>query len=174
VQTYRYDPVNCQAEVRRGDTLALSRTDYNSLGQADWTEDAPGNRTIYEYYGNGEVGAGKVRTITTPTDDWTDAPCVDPTGETCLQTYYEYDSTTPGQPVLHVWGDVPQPAAYSYDALGRLATLTTFRSGSGFENSSWPSPTGGDVTTWVYDSTTGLLTDKIDDAGKTTSYTTLG
>jgi len=170
-QTYTYDPVNCQAEVRRGDTLALSRTHYNSLGQADWTEDAPGNRTIYEYYGNGEVGAGKVRTITTPTDDWTDAPCVDPTGETCLQTYYEYDSTTPGQPVLHVWGDVPQPAAYSYDALGRLATLTTFRSGSGLENSSWPSPTGGDVTTWVYDSTTGLLTDKIDDAGKTTSYT---
>lgn len=165
-QTYTYDPSTREAKVIRPGVApyenTLIRTHYDSVGQIDWTEDALGSHTTYEYYGNGVAGAGKVSTIATPTDDPNDA--------TYVHTYYEYDPTTPGQPVLHVWGDVPQPAAYSYDAFGRLETLTTFRSGTGFENSSWPSPTGGDVTTWVIDQPTGLLLQKRDDAQQQVAY----
>ncbi|MBU6411212.1 MAG: hypothetical protein KGR98_12570, partial [Verrucomicrobia bacterium] len=116
--------------------------------------DPAGNTTTYAYYGVNQANAGKLECQTGPTGK---------------KTYYAY--TTQGQ-LYQTWGDVPYPAEYLYSQYGDLTNLITFRGGSGWTVSSWPSsPGAGDNTYWIYDDASGALLKKIDDQGNATTYT---
>ncbi len=69
-----------------------------------------------------------------------------------------------GRPT-RVWG-ATYPVAYEYDAYGRMTALKTYRQEGG----------AADVTTWIYDQATGLLTSKLyaDGNGLAYNYDALG
>lgn len=63
------------------------------------------------------------------------------------------------------------PTEYTYDAYGRMTHMYTYRSGTGFTGDTWPTGNDPDITEWIYQETTGLLEEKIDDAGNKVTYT---
>ncbi|MBQ9431266.1 MAG: hypothetical protein IJU44_06915, partial [Kiritimatiellae bacterium] len=58
-------------------------------------------------------------------------------------------------------GGATYPVRYAYDVFGNKVAMTTFRD---------ESQTGGDVTTWLYDEPSGLVTNKLYADGKGPSY----
>ncbi len=83
-------------------------------------------------------------------------------------TNFDYDAR--GQ-VAHTWGQATYPTWTEYDSFGRLWKLHTYRNEAGWNSATWPVGAGnGDVTTWGYQDSTGLLTSKTDAAGKAVSY----
>ena len=62
---------------------------------------------------------------------------------------------------------------YVYDSYGQRTELHTFRGGQNWSASLWPSSTTGtaDITKWIYQESTGLLTQKQDAALKGPVYT---
>ena len=133
-----------------GFTCAMS---YNSSGQLASKTDFTGLTTTYTYYPNGATGAGQVSTMTVG-------------GKT---TRYAY--TARGE-LYRSWGDVPYPGELVYDSFGDLTELHTFRGGTAWNGLTWPgNPGTPDVTTWQYQESTGLLTNKTDSAGRSVSYT---
>jgi len=144
--TFDYDALERRISVKEPRHQNAATTDYYTGTRQIFTEtDADGNTTAFEYYDNGETGAGQVKTVT----------------DALLQkSYFAYDDL--GRQT-RTWGETDYPQAYSYNAYGELATLTTYRDASDsidFTTASWPSPSGGDTTTWTYDAATGLLTRK--------------
>jgi YD repeat-containing protein len=124
---------------------------FASNGQVDWTEDAAGNKT-FRYY---DSSSGRLNKIT------------DSNGG---DTYYDY--TTRGE-LYRTWGDTPYPVEYSYDDWGRMSTMKTYRLGTYWDEATW-NATGagaGDLTTWLYQEATGLMTNKLDAASNGVSYT---
>ena len=85
-------------------------------------------------------------------------------------TRYGYD---PLGRVTNVWGDVPQPQWVEYDAYGQRWKLHTYRSDApAWAGTGWSEDAGpGDVTTWEYDESTGLVTAKWDALSKSVAYT---
>lgn len=71
---------------------------------------------------------------------------------------------------LHLGGAAASATAFDYDDRGRQTTMTTWRSGTSYDETNWPA-SGGDTTTWTPDPATGLLTQKKDAAGKVVDYT---
>ena len=71
------------------------------------------------------------------------------------------------------WGDGAHPVQYGYDSVwGQLTTMSTYRGGSGWDGSTWPSSPGtADTTTWSYDGPSGLLTTKTDALARAVSQT---
>jgi YD repeat-containing protein len=129
-------------------------TTYDDAGRVDSVTNERGDTTTYTYCGLNEQGAGQVKTITQTLNSVNKV------------TRYSYDAL--GR-VAHVWGDVPQPMEYEYVDLDESiqggpfekVTLKTYRGGSGWAGTSWPSSTGDpEVTVWTYDPATGLLTQK--------------
>lgn len=90
--------------------------------------------------------------------------------------YFSY--TTRGEK-FREWGQTTTPVEYSYDDLGRMKTMKTFRGGVGWTDDEWPgtggnagaSPGTADITTWNYNPSSGLLTSKTDAANKSVDYT---
>ncbi len=76
-----------------------------------------------------------------------------------LQQTVNTDYDVMGRPT-RVWG-ATYPVEYSYDNFGRMTTLKTFRQEGG----------APDVTTWIYDQATGLLTRKLYADGNGPAYT---
>ena len=77
----------------------------------------------------------------------------------------------------HTWGETDYPQAYTYTDYAETETLTTWRdTGINFSTATWPNPSGGDTTNWIYDEPTGLLTRKeyADSEGTDYTYTTAG
>ena len=74
-------------------------------------------------------------------------------------TYTEYDAL--GRPVK-VWGNHATPTWTEYDDHGRVAKLHTYQdAGLDFTQATWPASAGsGQVTEWVYDPLSGLVTKK--------------
>ncbi len=98
----------------------------------------------YSYYENAELGAGRVAAVMNADSKF---------------TRYAYNER--GQ-ITHVWGDVPQPMKATYDIFGALWKLHTYRDDLGWTDPAWPTAAGdGDITTWVRDPSTGLLTQKL-------------
>lgn len=127
--------------------------DPNTGWQTSSTDPA-GHTTYYTYYNTNQANAGKLECQT------------DPNGN---KTYFAY--TTQGM-LYQTWGDVPYPAEYNYDEYGELTNLVTFRGGTGWSSSSWPSSSGmGDNTYWIYDAASGSLIQKVDAQGNAVSYT---
>ena len=119
-------------------------TEYNSLGQRSVSIDALGNRTIYAYDQFGNL-----------------ASVTDPLGHVIV---YEYDLR--GNMVLEY--GATYPVRYTYDIFGNKITMTTFREGFVPDAS-----VSGDTTIWLYDETSGAMTNKVyaDGKGPTYSYT---
>jgi RHS repeat-associated protein len=89
----------------------------------------------YLYYSGNDVRAGLVSRKATNLS--TTTPYV----------YYDYNAL--GQ-VTKQWGGGDCPVRYTYDSLGRMTQLETWRSGT-WTGSTWPgSPPTADVTTWSY------------------------
>lgn len=75
-----------------------------------------------------------------------------------------YEYTTRGEKYRE-WGDTVTPVEYSYDTWGRMYLMKTYRGGTGWAGSTWPTAPGtADLTKWVYDEATGLLKEKYDAA----------
>ena len=147
--SYTYDGLGRRTGVQDPRT-GTATTSYNSEGQVEHAVDAAGNTNSYAY----DASTGRRSSVT------------DALGE---KVYYEYDST--GQ-LARTWGDKVYPVSYAYDGYGRMTGMTTYRGGSGWTGSSWPSAsTGtGDTTSWLYDEATGLLTNKTYADGEGTTY----
>ncbi len=73
--------------------------------------------------------------------------------------------------VTRVWGDSEYPLAFEYDLLGRKVSQTTYRDATTDFTGTFFPDVPGDVTTWTYDSSSGLVTSKTDAAGHSVAYT---
>ena len=126
----------------RGNTR---QTEYNFFGQLSATIDALGNRTSYFYdqFGN-------------------PASVTDPLGNA---TIYEYDLR--GRKTYE--GGATYPVRYTYDIFGNKTTMTTYRDEGGSQSSA--TAPQGDVTTWLYDESSGAMTNKVYADGKGPTYT---
>jgi RHS repeat-associated protein len=140
---------------------------YSSLGQVDWTEDTAGNRTSYSY--------DDVTGTTDPQRILHHGRAIAVTD--ALNKVRRYSYNVRGQ-VERVWGDAEYPLEMAYDEQGNLASLSTFRGGTGWNSTDWPTATAGtaDVTGWTYESATGLLAAKTyaDSTGPTYEYDAIG
>jgi RHS repeat-associated protein len=170
--TYTYDALMRQisAETRSGannERLTGTYTHYNIIGQVDYTEDAFGSRTVYCY----EPGTGR-RISTTKIGKTTDP---------VLTTYTTFDEANR---MLATWG-ATYPVAYAYDNKGNMIAMATTRDPALASTNlwlavpDWPQQAANgqlDVTRWLYDEATGLLTNKLysDDKGPSYSYTAIG
>jgi RHS repeat-associated protein len=85
-------------------------------------------------------------------------------------SYTEYDRL---DHVVHQWGDGAFPVAYGYNAFGERTAMRTYRAGTGWTASTWPTSTTGlaDSTSWMYDPATGLLLSKTDAANRSVAFT---
>ena len=145
-------------------TGILSSRSYDALGRVIATTDGRGLVSSYSYDERGRL-----------------ASTTDTTGAT---TAYGYDSLGRQTSVTNALGLVTTtsydldgnvvsqrgaqyPVDYAYDGYGRMAAMSTYRS----EDLSH-----ADVTTWLYDEATGLMTNKVyaDGKGPTYDYTPEG
>jgi len=147
--TFLYDAL----ERRIGVTdprIGTTTTHYNNRGWVDYVEDPAGNRTEFVY--DPETGRKTVE-------------------KNALGKAVRYAYNDQGQ-IMHIWGEATYPVQYIYDMHGRITEMHTWRSGSGWEQESWPIDPGAssDVTRWHYHEPTGLLLSKEDAAGEEVSY----
>ncbi len=164
---YTYDGLGRQTRVDGPRQGTWSKTNYDAAHRVSSTETSGGLdpntatslTTTYGYYGPSDPLPGRLKSVTDP-----------------LNQTMHYDYTAHGQP-WRVWGAVPQPAEIGYDPnYDERVSLTTYRTpadpnSTTWTGSTWPAAVTGDVTQWVYDPATGLLTDKIDAASATVHYT---
>jgi len=146
---------------------------YDALGRRTQTADPKTGTVITHYNSQGQVSAVAApagQSVTYGYDPVTGRKIseTDAAGKITRYAYNDRDQVT------HIWGDVPVPVRYEYDACGRLWKLHTFRTDAGFTGVQWPADAGtGDVTVWDYDAATGLLSSKIYADGKGVTYTYL-
>jgi RHS repeat-associated protein len=121
--------------------------------------DSLNREKTYEYFTSG-VNAGRLKKVRDAANHW---------------TYLDYRPT--GQ-LFRQWGVNTYPVEYEYNEAGDLTKMKTFRTVPGavnWDSATWPNPSGGDLTEWIYDDPSGLLERKrYADAGagqKTTIYT---
>jgi RHS repeat-associated protein len=154
--SYGYDAQDRLWTTTNHRSGAVTTRAYNATtSQLESITDHLDNATTYSYYPASHKNAGLVMEI-----------------ENAAQksSYLEYND---GGQQTHHWGATTYPTARSYTSYGELETLTTYRDGSGWSGSTWPSATAGtgDVTTWKYFAATGRLEYKQDAATKKVSYT---
>lgn len=151
--TYAYDALGRQLGVTDPRTCTKTQAYEATSGRLLSTSDAV-STTSYEYYPATHVNAGRVKTQTNGNG---------------RKSYFEYSAR--GE-LTRTWGDTTYPVEYVYDSYGQKTELHTFRSGSNWQASAWPAATGtADVTRWVYQESTGLVTQKQDAALRGASYT---
>ena len=148
-RTFGYDELDRRIAVedpRKG----IMRLHYDDKGRLISVEDAAGNRTRYAYDPETGRRIAEYNALNNA-------------------TYYAYNDR--GQ-LIRNWGDVPYPVSYRYNEFGQMVMMRTFRSGTGWEDPSWPEEAGpGDPTRWHYHSASGLLLAKEDALGNKTFYT---
>jgi RHS repeat-associated protein len=157
-RVFTYDELGRKIAEKAPRHTSAAEWDYDAnTGLLVAERDAAGNETGYAYYPQGQLGAGKVASVT------------DALGQVA---YREYNSR--GQ-IIRVWGETEYPVEYAYNEFGERTAMTTFRSGDDEDlwiDTTWPdTPPTGDTTTWTYDEATGLLTAKTDAADESVTYT---
>ncbi|MDD5678390.1 MAG: hypothetical protein PHW60_10435 [Kiritimatiellae bacterium] len=146
---YGYDALGRRTGVSDPRT-GVATTHYDSHGWVDYVEDAAGKRTTYTY----DSSTGRKISQTDP-----------------LSNVFYSSFLSCGQ-LEKTWGSSAYPVSYEYDGYGRMVKMNTYRSGSGWTGSTWPTNPGtADTTEWVYHEASGLLTAKKDASGKQVSYT---
>ncbi|MDZ4185134.1 MAG: RHS repeat-associated core domain-containing protein, partial [Desulfuromonadales bacterium] len=149
--TYSYDALGRQIlSLRTGDPQVAQSTAYDSLGRVAWVEDAASNRSAFAY-----DSVGRRIAVTNALGQVT-------------HTAYDLEDR-----VIATWG-ATYPVAYEFDAFGRMTAMYTLRDNTvvidGY--SSFQSQISSfDKTTWLYDTATGLLTNKLYADGKGPTYT---
>ncbi|MGD9159531.1 MAG: hypothetical protein PVG39_14055 [Desulfobacteraceae bacterium] len=147
--TFGYDALERQTSVTDPRT-GTTTTYYDARGWVDYILDPTGNTTQFTYDPN--TGRKTVET-----------------NALSKSTRFAYNDR--GQ-TTQTWGDAVYPVEYIYDTYGRMSEMHTWRQEVGWAGDTWPGGVGAeDVTTWIYQESTGLLTGKEDDAGKMVSYT---
>jgi len=172
--TYCYDALMRQisAESRSGpnnERLTGSYTHFNVIGQVDYIEDVFGSRTVYGY----EPGTGRrISSTQIP-------PPASLLSPASVHTAFDQAGRT-----VATWG-ATYPVAYAYDNRGNMIAMATTRDPALASTNLWLAVPGWpqqaangqlDVTRWLYDEATGLLTNKLysDGKGPSYSYTALG
>ena len=149
---------------------------YDGLGRQTGVTDPRTGTTTTAYYTSGTGKIGKVYTVTdaasnTSTYDYdtTSGRLAWTQNALSKKTYYDYN--TRGQ-VTCIWGDTGYPTERTYDSYGQMTSLKTYRAGTGWTGSAWPTATTGtsDTTTWTYDTSSGLVTSKTFADSNSVSY----
>ena len=126
---------------------------YDALGRQTALTDGRGNTSVTAYNSLGQVlyaeDAATNRTTYAYDALGRRTEVTDALGNV---THTQYDAE--GRAVK-TWG-VTYPVEYGYDLQGRMISMKTFRDENGI----------GDVTRWLYDNPTGLLTNKLYADGK--------
>lgn len=154
VQTYSYDALGRPLTV--SDPVSGTRSKAYSPSTDQLVSESHGTQTTsYDYYPSSHPSAGRLKVKT------------DANGK---KTYFNYSGR--GE-LVQTWGDSTYPIEYVYDDFGQKTEMHTFRDGSGWQGTSWPTATTGtmDVTKWIYHQPSGLLATKQDAAGKQVIYT---
>ena len=149
-----------------------NRFDYDALGQRVTATDGRGNATAFTYDSFGRL-ASRTDAATNTTTFVYDAAgrtisVIDALGNA---THAAYDAA---DRKIAEWG-ATYPAVYAYDSYGRTIALATTRDESaGLSWNAVPDlsdpPEEWDVTRWLYDEATGLMTNKVYADGKGPSY----
>jgi RHS repeat-associated protein len=152
--TFTYDALARPLGVSDPATGSNTKAYNSATGQL--TSESHGTQTTsYDYYPASDPNAGRLKART------------DPSGK---RVSFNYNSRGD---MVQTWGDAAYPSEYVFDAYGQRTEIHTFRSGSGWQGTSWPTATVGtmDVTRWIYQEATGLLTTKQDASMKQVLYT---
>lgn len=154
---FEYDALGRPVKVT-SPRSGITTKDYYPTGQLKSVSEHNGGAaytTEYEYYAGGHVSSGRLKSQKNAAG---------------RKTYFGYNSR--GE-LVQTWGDASYPLEYVYDAYGQRTELHTFRAGHNWGAAMWPAATTGaaDVTRWVYQDATGLLTQKQDAALKGATYT---
>ncbi|MGB7924487.1 MAG: hypothetical protein WCF57_14695, partial [Pyrinomonadaceae bacterium] len=151
---YAYDSLARLTSVTDPRSGTSARTYSPTTGQVVSTSNGPQTITS-EYYPSTHLNAGRLKSRSKADGK---------------KVYFAYSSR--GE-VVQTWGDATYPVENVYDAYGQKTEMRTFRAGSGWGASAWPTSTTGaaDVTRWFYHEPTGLLTEKQDAASSGAAYT---
>ena len=150
--TYAYDGLGRVItinEPRIGATSITYHTAVGKNGLKATVTNAAGNTTSYDY----DTTTGRLL--------WE---------KNALNQYTRYAYNALGK-ITNIWGDTQYPVEFSYDQFGQMTTMRTFRIDAAWDGITWPVGIGGDLTTWMYDDASGLVTAKIDAAGQSINYT---
>ena len=180
--TYPYSTVAEQAVTVNGlqtsfrsSTNLTTTFSYDALGRRIGENDPRTGQTVLAYYASGAGKIGKLQSVTDPAGNAVTYDYSATTGDKISvknalgkYTYFTYDDR--GQE-LRTWGDADYPTEKTYDVVGHVTQLKTFRGGSGWAAANWPADTGtADVTAWNYDAATGVLNSKTFADGNAVSY----
>jgi RHS repeat-associated protein len=152
--TFKYDTLGRRIEVKNPIGNSSTTTYDPASGRISRETDFAGNITVYDYYDSSSTNAGRLRSVTSPVG---------------RKTCYSYNLR--GQ-INRTWGAVPYPEERVYNEYGEMTSLKSYRGGSGWSGADWPANPGtADTTTFAYQESTGLLTNRTDPAGKSISFT---
>jgi RHS repeat-associated protein len=154
VTTYIYDALGRQTSTIDPRTGTTTKGYSATTGQLISTNVGAGT-TSYEYYPTTHVSAGRLKSQTNAAGK---------------KIYFNYSAR--GE-MIQTWGDTNYPLEYVYDGFGQRTEQHTFRGGQSWSSSAWPASLTGaaDVTKWIYQDATGLLTQKQDATLKGATYT---
>jgi RHS repeat-associated protein len=152
--TYAYDGLARQVSVTDPQSGTSTRTLSSTKDVLLSTNDRAGT-TTYQYYDDKSVNAGRVKLQ------------INALGK---KVYFNYNAR--GE-MVQTWGEGAYPLEMVYDGYGQRTELHTFRAGQNWSADVWPGSTTGatDVTRWIFQESTGLLTQKQDATLKGPAYT---
>lgn len=161
VRSFGYDALGREISRKEPRHVAASHITYapgaNLVVSAS---DAAGSIATYAYYGQGVIGAGKLKAITL-SDNSVKNMAYTLRGEKRAE-----------------WGSQTYPTWFEYDAYGKRVELHTWQIAPTLDIDAFPStlPTGSAMTTWNYDAGSGLLANKryADNKGPDYSYDVVG
>ncbi|HWX19911.1 MAG TPA: RHS repeat-associated core domain-containing protein [Candidatus Binatia bacterium] len=163
VSSYHYGlPISSTALDSQPSVLASSTNGYDAYDRRSSVTDARNGTTSYSFNGAdqtgsvttpnpGSIGGSPQTTLTFYDQSLRTTNIVDPDGTGITNEFY-----LTGQ-LKRTYGSRTYPVAYSYDAQGRMKTMTNW--------SSFVAGAGTRVTTWNYDTNRGWLISKTYDGG---------
>ena len=167
--------VNELKTSERSKTNLTTTYTYDALGRLIGVTDPRTGTFTVSYYTVGAGKIGKRHIVTNAAGNTTTYDYDSSTGRkisecNALGKFSRFAYNSYGQ-VTKVWGESEYPLEFAYDQMGRKIGQTTYRNTAvNFAGTTFPSVTG-DVTTWTYDESSGLVTSKKDAKGKSVSYT---
>jgi len=167
--------VNELKTSERSKTNLTTTYTYDALGRLTGVTDPRTGTSTVSYYTSGVGKIGKRYMVTNAAGNTTTYDYDSSTGRkiserNALGKYSRFAYNSYGQ-VTKVWGESEYPLEFAYDLMGRKVTQTTYRNATvSFAGTTFPT-VAGDVTTWTYDESSGLVTSKKDANNKSVTYT---